>query len=100
MLLENVHDKIWGEMRTAPRITEHYSDQGPVSNDFGKVLKVDILSSNQLAKHRDSRCWYAKVQLWFRSHGISINLPLLSQYRLDCPYVNMTKVVKKYSDPN
>ena len=52
------------------------------------------MSSNQLAEHRDNHCWYAKVQQWFWSYGLSINASSLFQYRLVCPYVSMTRVVK------
>ena len=31
------------------------------------------MSSRQLADNFDIHCWYAEMQQWFESHGISIN---------------------------
>ena len=47
------------------------------STDFGaprsKVLPIAFMSSKQLAEHGDIHCWYAEMQQWIKSHGISIN---------------------------
>ena len=58
----------------------------------GRYSKSACTSSRQLAEHGDIHCWYAEMQLWFTSHGISINALSLFQYCLDCSHLNMIKV--------
>ena len=52
------------------------------------------MSSRQMADNGDIHCWYAEMQKWFESHGISINALPLFQYILVCPHLNMTKMEK------
>ena len=59
-----------------------------------KVPKVGTMSSRQLAENGDIHCWYAEMQQWFGSHGMSINALSPFQYSLDSPRLNMTKVEK------
>ena len=42
----------------------------------------------------DIHCWYAEMQQWFESRGMSMNALRPFQYSLDCPHLNMTKVEK------
>ena len=61
---------------------------------YTKVPKVGTNMSSQLAENGDIHCWYAEMQQWFESHGMSVNALSPSQYSLDCPHLNMTKVEK------
>ena len=53
-----------------------------------------LMSSRQLVENGDVHCWYAEMQQWFESHGMSINALPPFQYSLDSPHLNMTKVEK------
>ena len=44
------------------------------------------MSSRQLAENGDIHCWYAEMQQWFESQGMSINALPPFQYSLDCPH--------------
>ena len=56
--------------------------------------RLALMSSRQLSENGDIHCWYAEMQQWFESHGMSINALPPFQYSLDCPHLNMTKVEK------
>ena len=86
-------------MGAAPIITEALVRSMTAIQRLWKLLKgrysrLALTSSRQLAEHGDTHCWYAEMQQWFESHGISIHALPPFQYSLDYPHLNMTKVEK------
>ena len=77
------------------------ADGSSPSNHRG-IIPISDLYPTTLGVHQEHllnmgpiHCWYAKMQQWFESHGISINALPLSQYCLDYPLLNMAKMEKK-----
>ena len=52
-----------------------------------KVPRLALMSSRQLAENGDIHCWYAEMQQWFETHGMSINALPPFQYSLDSPHL-------------
>ena len=83
------HEIVWAEMGAAPILIEALLRSVACIQRLWKLHKrrysMTIMSSKQPTEHGDIHCWYAKMQQWFESHGMSINaLPLL-QYSLESP---------------
>ena len=59
-----------------------------------RYSRLALMLSRKLTEHKNIHGWYAEMQQWFESHGISINALPPFQYSLDYPHLNMTKVEK------
>ena len=74
---------------------------GSSPSNHRDIIPISDLYPTTLGVHQEHllnmgpiHCWYAKMQQWFESHGISINALPSSQYNLNCPHLDITKVEK------